>query len=124
MTIWRDEVRTCVCGERFLPKREAQAHCSSRCRDAVKKRRKRSGDKTSFPIPVARSGDRGLSNAPSPLSDGSTMVWPSRDDHQIGPTPGALQGDDYQLEYYLDGYPKLPACLDRRLKSEPLAEAA
>ena len=25
-----------------------------------------------------------------------------------------LQGDDYQLEYYEDGYPKLPACLDRR----------
>lgn len=30
-----------------------------------------------------------------------------------GPTPGALQGDDYQLEYYEDGYPKLPPCLDR-----------
>jgi hypothetical protein len=31
-----------------------------------------------------------------------------------GPTPGALQGDDCALEYYEDGYPKLPACLDRR----------
>jgi hypothetical protein len=31
-----------------------------------------------------------------------------------GPTPGALQGDDYPLEYYEDGYPKLPARLDRR----------
>ena len=29
-----------------------------------------------------------------------------------GPTPGALQGDDYPLEYYEDGYPKLPVCLD------------
>ena len=29
-------------------------------------------------------------------------------------TPGALQGDDYPLEYHPDGYPKLPACLDRR----------
>ena len=28
-------------------------------------------------------------------------------------TPQPLQGDDYQLEYYEDGYPKLPACLDR-----------
>jgi hypothetical protein len=27
---------------------------------------------------------------------------------------GALQSDDYKLEYYEDGYPKLPACLDRR----------
>ena len=31
-----------------------------------------------------------------------------------GPTPGALQGDDYPLEYYEDGYPKLLVCLDRR----------
>ena len=30
------------------------------------------------------------------------------------PTPGALQGDDYPLEFHLDGYPKIPACLDRR----------
>ena len=35
-----------------------------------------------------------------------------------------LQGDDVQLEYYQDGYPKLPACLNRRRKPEPLAEAA
>jgi hypothetical protein len=33
----------------------------------------------------------------------------------------ALQGDDIQLEYYEDGYPKLPEFLDRRRK---LAEAA
>ena len=26
-----------------------------------------------------------------------------------------LQGDDYPLEYYEDGFPKLPACLDRRV---------
>lgn len=25
-----------------------------------------------------------------------------------------LSGDDYPLEFYEDGYPKLPACLDRR----------
>jgi hypothetical protein len=40
-----------------------------------------------------------------------------------GPTLGALQGDDYPLEYYVDGYPKLPACLDRR-PGPALAEAA
>jgi hypothetical protein len=38
------------------------------------------------------------------------------DHNPHGPTWGALQGDDYALEYYEDGYPKLPACLDRRLK--------
>src|SRR6516165_12126376 len=32
---------------------------------------------------------------------------------QAGPTPGALQGDDYPLEFYPDGYPLLPASLDR-----------
>jgi hypothetical protein len=37
---------------------------------------------------------------------------------QLGPTPGALQGDDYQLDYYDDGYPKLPACLDRRRQKQ------
>ena len=51
------------------------------------------------------------------------MVSPDRNFHS-GLTPGALQGDDYPLEYYEDGYPKLPACLDRRRKPEPLAEAA
>ena len=55
--------------------------------------------------------------------DSPTMVWPERNFH-AGPIPGALQGDDYQLDYYPDGYPKLPACLDRRRKPEPLAEAA
>jgi hypothetical protein len=40
------------------------------------------------------------------------MVWQVRDE-QRGPTPGALQGDDAALDYYEDGYPKLPACLDR-----------
>ena len=39
------------------------------------------------------------------------MVWPS---HHIRAVPGVLEGDDYQLDYYEDGYPKLPACLDRR----------
>ncbi len=41
------------------------------------------------------------------------MVWPELDLSVEIPT-GALHGDDYQLEYYADGYPKLPACLDRR----------
>jgi hypothetical protein len=120
---WHDEVRTCLCGGLFLAKRETQAHCSSRCRDAAKKRRKRSGDKTLPPISVARSGDTGLSDAPSPFSDGSTVVWPVRDELLHGPTPGAFQGDGYPLEYYEDGYPKLPACLDRR-RPIILAEAA
>jgi hypothetical protein len=30
------------------------------------------------------------------------------------PKPGALQADDYQVEYYEDGYPKLPDFLRRK----------
>ena len=40
-----------------------------------------------------------------------------------GPTRGALQGDDYPLTYDADGFPELPACLDRRPKAL-LANAA
>jgi hypothetical protein len=43
-----------------------------------------------------------------------------KDDEQAS---HVLMGDEIQLEYYDDGYPKLPECLDRR--PEPLlAEAA
>jgi len=30
------------------------------------------------------------------------------------PGTGSVQGDDGQVEYYEDRYPKLPTCLDRR----------
>jgi hypothetical protein len=111
--MWRNEIRTCDCGDGFAPKREKQRHCSARCRDVAKKRLKRSGDKTTDPIPVARSGDTPTTNHPQGLGNGPTMVWTERDD-KSWPTPTALQGDDYRLEYYEDGYPKLPACLNRR----------
>jgi hypothetical protein len=47
-------------------------------------------------------------------------VWPETTErpghggNPDGSTPGALQGDDYPLDYYKDGYPKLPDCLRRR----------
>src|SRR5262245_11583737 len=122
MTDWKTEQRICACGERFTPKREGQKHCSTRCRDLTKKRLKRSGDKALTLTPGPRSGDKGSTSLPTGLGDGPTMVWPERDD-KPWPTPGALQGDDYPLEYYEDGYPKLPACLDRRPKPV-LANAA
>jgi hypothetical protein len=40
-----------------------------------------------------------------------------------GSKPEALKGDDIQLEYDADGYPKLPARLDRRPKPS-ISEAA
>jgi hypothetical protein len=50
------------------------------------------------------------------------VIWPTTYDIPAGPTPGALQGDDYPLIYDANGYPELPACLDRRRYD--LAEAA
>jgi hypothetical protein len=43
-------------------------------------------------------------------------------DQEIAPIE-ILKGDDYPLQTYSDGYPKLPACLDRRPRPA-LAEAA
>jgi hypothetical protein len=72
---------------------------------------------------IPRSDNMPATDFPSGLTDGPAMVWPERD-YPAGPTPGALQGDGVQLEYYEDRFPKLPACLDRRRKPEPIAEAA
>jgi hypothetical protein len=58
---------------------------------------------------------------PVPLASAAALeifVETSKDlprrDFQHGPTPGALQGDAYQLDYYDDCYPKLPDFLNRR----------
>lgn len=64
-----------------------------------------------------------LSDAPAALGDGSTVLWPRTYDLPSGPTPGALQGDDYPLTYDENGFPELPACLDRR-PVKLLSEAA
>lgn len=106
----------CDCGSAFTPVRARQLHCSKRCRDREAKRRSRSADMTAAPIPGPRSADISSSTAPArSLGDLQPYQWPEdhRHDH-AGPTPGALQRDDYQLDYHDDGYPKLPACLDRR----------
>ena len=126
MTDWRKETRACACGEKFRLKRQAQTYCSERCRNKAVVSRRRSGDKGRSLIPIARSGDMPSVESPNAsqwLSGGSTMVWPEPSYHR-GPTPGAPQGDDYPLEHYEDGYPKLPVCLDRNAKPLLLAEAA
>ena len=71
-------------------------------------------DVTASPgIPAAEKPLQGSSAALPPLADHANSNGPTR----------ALQGDDYALEYYADGYPVLPACLDRRPKPK-IAEAA
>jgi hypothetical protein len=107
------------CSVEFNPVRLAQVYCSRKCRvaDAVA----RSDYTTPDPTTGGEKRLQGVSDSPGALSGGSTVVWPTTYDWH-DPTPGALQGDDVELEYYEDGFPKLPACLDcRPIK---LAEAA
>ena len=113
---WRDEVRRCVCGESCSSKREAQAYCTKRCANAATQRRKRSGDKGLAPS-LTRPPRLILKRSATALRWFGQLGMK----HQ-GPTPGALQGDDYPLEYDSDGHPELPTCLDRRVTI--LAKAA
>jgi predicted nucleic acid-binding Zn ribbon protein len=92
----RQTVQCEVCGLTVRKKRLAQRYCSERCRNTATQRRKRT-----------KSGD--------------TMC--GYREAVTGPST-AVQGDDYPLEYYEDGYPKIPVCLDRRRGPKPLAEAA
>lgn len=125
MTDWRTEIRTCACGMPFIPKREKQRHCSSKCGTKTRVSQHRTRYRKADPTVIPEKPLQAVSDALSSLSDGPTMVWPERPNMEglnpDGSTPGALPGT-YPLEYYEDGYPKLPACLDRRPIA--LAEAA
>jgi len=92
--------------------------CSPRCRNLAKVRRHRSGYTDSALTAIREKRLQTVQPTPGRLTE---IPTPRFNPH--GPTPGALQGDDYGLEYYEDGYPKLPACLDRRPKL-PISEAA
>ena len=93
----------CSCGKAFAPVRQNHAYCSRRCKNSATVRRRRS-EKPAQPR-------EGVTGYPS-TAEGVTGPAPYFNLH--GATPGALQGDDYPLEYYDDGFPKLPACFDRR----------
>jgi hypothetical protein len=98
------------CGAWFTKHREAQAYCSERCRNADAQARKRigkrSGDVLEVAMVVPRSGDTRPTDHPRQPSATlkPILYWEG----------GPLQGDDYPLEYDENGYPELPACLDRR----------
>jgi hypothetical protein len=82
--------------------------------------RMRSRNTTAESIPIPRSRNRGLTptltgseghpeykRGTEPPEDEKSYGWGKKGDP-------VASGDGYQLEYYEDGYPKLPACLDRR----------
>src|SRR5262249_44787516 len=109
-------VSTCIrvgCGAEFIKKREAQRYCSSRCRvgDAVGRHRSpREAITTTLQVSQPRRSDykacTGFLEAPEPPSEAISNGWGKACD-----TP--LQGDEYPLEYYDDGYPQLPDILKR-----------
>jgi hypothetical protein len=142
MTNWRTEQRKCVrCGDDYRPQRQAQEYCTQSCRrdaaygrerfaSATKGRRRRrieaSDKRLATTLPGSFRNEAFSSTetvACKPTIGGfrgSTMVWPEESRNPLhgsnpdGSTPGALQGDDYPLTYDENGYPELPACLDRR----------
>jgi hypothetical protein len=82
-------------------------------------------EKRKWPVDLM-SGARHSARGPTPAID-QKLRRTILDTEQLlkddEPTSHALVGDEIHLEYYEDGYPKLPECLDR--KPEPLlAEAA
>jgi len=121
---WRHEYRTCHCGNSFQPKRENQRHCSRKCRVAVAVHKHRSDYTEASPTTLPEKRLQAPEPAmPAPAAPSERKVnLPAYNPY--GPTPGALQGDDCPLEYDENGYPELPACLDRRPKPESEAKAA
>ena len=101
------------CDQTFQPKRLAQTYCSERCRNADTQRRKRankSGDTQKLLTRTPRSGDI----APSTATTGP--IGPLKPEPWATNFTEVLKGDDYVLEYDANGYPELPAFLDRRPK--------
>ena len=105
-----DMVECKRCGETVKRKREAQVYCSRLCSDAAKKQRKRQRR-------TQRSGDAEVRGSPATgLPTGCERPSGEQTEYEAQKhwEGGPLQGDEYPLEYYPDGYPKLPSCLDRR----------
>jgi hypothetical protein len=66
-------------------------------------------------VEVAVLGGLVVTIKPKPRPEVSANPSPETyADDAVGPTPGALQGDDFLIEHDDEGYPILPACLRRR----------
>ena len=98
------------------PKRLMQVYCSRRCRvaDAVARHR---SDYSNQPLTTAPEKRLHATSASVAAPESQPQAFTTN-------FTEVLNGDDYQLDYYEDAYPKLPACLDRRRKPASLAEAA
>jgi hypothetical protein len=113
---------TCLnCGSPLpTPKRgQPRKYCSTRCRVAAH----RESFCVTEPAPLATHQPMRYTAPAPPLFAAEAPRSPELGSNPDGSTPGALQGDDYPLEYDENGYPELPACLDPR-RPKALARAA
>jgi hypothetical protein len=118
----RNTSRICkVCTDEFNPARPWQQYCSRHCqiRDGMKRYRNRKAPAKCHNITWK------VSRYPNAITPASTPLLEALEPLSYGfgrPGDRPLQGDDYLLEYYPDGLPKLPPYLDRRRpKQESLA---
>lgn len=111
------------CGTAVARVRQAQRYCSKQCRKSGFKRRA-GMQREASPAAVEKRPPATTLPEKRPPAPAAAAPTPDAASAAIGATPGALQGDDYPLEYYEDGYPKLPACLDRRVRPEIEEKAA
>jgi hypothetical protein len=149
MPNWRNEYRRCDnCRSEYRPRREAQSYCSRRCRrqaaygpietgsykptNWIEKlnqaaaneidRAYWTGEKRKWPVDFM-GGARHSARRPT-LTVNPKLRQTILNTEQLlkddEPASRALVGE---LEYCEDGYPKLPECLDRRVKPL-LAQAA
>jgi hypothetical protein len=88
-------MRNCQhCSQAFRPKRLAQIYCSTPCRKADFKRRTGSQGSAREASPATTLSPALAPAAPLPeAASGGDYTPPYFNPH--GPTPGALQGDDY-----------------------------
>src|SRR5262249_8648739 len=113
MTTWRNQLRLCLrCSQPFQPRREKQGYCKPACQNlaAVRRHRNHYTELPATPLPekplqpVLTPPTRPTSEVNRKFTCTSDVAsTPYFNPH--GPTPGALQGDDYPLEFHSDGYP-------------------
>ena len=109
------------CGSTMSRGRSTKRYCSPRCRKAA--------SRAVVSVTVSVTEERPLpppllsvtSASAPPLHAPDAPVAPSYGFGKIGDPP--LQGDDYPLEFYDDGYPKLPDCLRRKSATDTQLKA-
>jgi hypothetical protein len=139
MSAWKHELRACDhCAKPFEPRREKQTYCTPACQNRAAVRRHRTHYMSA---PATQLPEKPLQPVLTPLvspTEAAAPLGPTRlrnglingifaDEAELAAYQrglAELQGD-YPIELDADGYPILPACLDRRPKpADDIAEAA